>query len=370
MILRINELQEKCKIILNAVDSNSFSLLTDTLELISKNGTLEMNVTNKEYFVSVKLPVNEEDSIKATVNASLFLKLISKITTDTVELKTEKTNLIIIGNGRYKIPLIYEGENILELPRIDINNVTINFNINGDILTGINKYNTRQWAVGIISKPVQKLCYVDEQGAITFTSGACVNKFTLEKSVKMLLNSKLVKMFNLFRGLTVDFSMGYDTIAEDIIQTKVRFKTDNIDITAILSCDDSLLSSVPVTAIRGRAFNTYDNSIVINRNELLQTIDRLMLFPSTDNNKLYSKFEFSSEYVKIYDSSNENDEMIYYDKKVGMSSDYTTILDLNDIKTVIDGFTEQFITLNFGDNQAVVVSVGNIYNVIPEVVVS
>lgn len=368
MILRINELQEKCRIILNAVDSNSFSTLTDTLELVSNNGLLEMNVTNKEYFVSVKLPVNNEDRIKATVNASLFLKLISKITTDTVELDVVDNNLTIVGNGKYKIPLIYDGTSLLELPRININNVTINFDIDGNILTGINKYNSRQLSVGIISKPVQKLYYVDEQGAITFTSGACVNKFTLNTPVRMLLNNKLVKMFNLFKGITVKFSMGYDPISEDIIQTKVKFETDNVIITAILSCDDSLLSSVPVKAIRGRAFNTYDNSVVINKNELIQTIDRLMLFPAGNSNKLYSKFEFYKDSVKIYDTSSENNELVYFNNEINMENPYLTMLDLNDIKTVLDGFSEQYINVCFGDHQAIVISSGNIYNVIPEVV--
>lgn len=366
MILRINELQEKCKIILNAVDSNSFSTLTDTLELVSNNGILEMNVTNKEYFVTVKLPVNSNENIRATVNASLFLKLISKITTDTVELKIEKTNLIIIGNGRYKIPLIYDGENILELPRIDIDNVTINFNIDGNILTNINKYNTRQLNVGVISKPVQKLYYVDEQGAITFTSGACVNRFTLNNSVKMLLNQRLVKMFNLFKGLDVHFYMGYDSVSDGIIQTKVRFETDDVCITAILSCDDSLLSSVPVKAIRDRALNSYENSIVVNKNELLQTIDRLMLFPVLDSNKIYSKFEFNLDNVNIYDPSGENSESIYYNN-TSIPDKYETILDLTDIKNILEGFTEQYVTINFGDHQAIIISVGNVYNVIPEV---
>ena len=50
--------------------------------------------------------------------------------------------------------------------------------------------------MGVVSNPIQRLYYMDERGAVTFTSGACINNFTLEKPVKILLNNKLVKLFN------------------------------------------------------------------------------------------------------------------------------------------------------------------------------
>ena len=75
---------------------------------------------------------------------------------------------------------------------------------------------------------------MDEKGAITFTNGACVNSFTLEQPVKLLFNNRLVKLFKLFKDESVKFTIGYDPISDDIIQTKVRFATSDIIITAIL----------------------------------------------------------------------------------------------------------------------------------------
>ena len=73
-----------------------------------------------------------------------------------------------------------------------------------------------------------------------------------------------------------------------------------------------------------------------------------------------------SDGVGIFDSSNENCEKICYNNN-SLDISYEAILDLNDIKNVLEGFTEQYITINFGDHQAIVISVGNVYNVIPEV---
>ena len=367
MILRIEELKDACSKILNAVDANSLSTLTETLEIKTVGQNLFISVTNREYFAQVKIPINESIEFKATVNATLFLKLVSQTTTEILELTVDETNLNIKGNGSYKLPLIYDGESLLELPEIAINNPTSTFNINADILKSLITYNSKELTKGVISKPIQRLYYVDNQGCITFTSGACVNNFTLDQPIKVLLNDRLVKLFKLFKENSVKFTLGYDAISEEIIQTKVRFEDDSICITAILNCDDSLVASVPVSAIRNRATNTYNYSVVINKNNLLETIGRLLLFSDIKATKLYSTFEFGNDSVKIWDvDKNNNEDIIYENHLDNMESGYTAILDLMDMKATLETCTEQYININFGDEQAIVIARKNVYNVIPE----
>lgn len=365
MIFRVDELKDTCNIILSAVDTSGSSVINELLELKVENNIFVMCVTNKEYYVEVKIcPSDADINFHATVNASIFLKLISKITTDTIELKTEDNTLVIVGNGTYKLPIIYDGESVLSLPKIIINNVTINFPIDGDILFSINKYNTKQLSIGYMNKPVQKYYYVDEQGAITYTTGACVNKFSLSTPVKMLLKQKLVKLFSLFKNTTVNFSLGYDPISENMVQTKVKFEIDNICITSSIAINDSLITDVPAQAIRDRAFETYTNSIVFNKNEFVQAIDRLMLFNGLESIKC--SFIFSSDSVQIYDSKNGNSEKVYYNNDLKIEEPYSCKMYLQDIKSVLDCFADQHLTMNFGDRAAIVVSNGIIYNVIPE----
>lgn len=372
MILRIETLQDACKDILTAVDSNELSTITETLELIAKDGNMCMNVTNKEYFVQVDIPVDKDVEMHATVNANLFLKLIAHTTTDTVELNVVDTNLIVKANGTYKIPLIYDNDTLLKLPEIVINNVTNEFNISSDVLKTILNFNSKELTKGTISKSVQKLYYVDDKGCITFTNGACVNTFSLEQPVKLLFNNRLVKLFKLFNEPNVAFTLGFDAISEDIIQTKVRFKSGNITLTAILSCDDKLLASVPVAAIRGRASGDYPYSININKEALLQTISRLLLFNSTLGSsattvKPYSTFEFGSDSVTVYDVKKENNEVINYNNTVlGIEEPYRAILDLPELKVTLESCSEPYLNIHFGDGQALVISRGNISNIIPE----
>ena len=256
MILRIEEMQNACSKILAAVDSNNLSILTETLQIKTEGTNLYISVTNREYFARVRIEIDASADFHATVNANLFLKLISQITTDTIEMNVVENSLVLKGNGTYKLPLIFDGDKLLELPEINIYNPTVNFVINSETLLSILQYNSKEITKGSISKPIQKLYYMDENGAVTFTTGACVNNFTLEQPVKVLLNDRLVKLFKLFKGEKVKFTLGYDSISDDIIQTKVKFETSDVTITAILSCDDSMMRQFPVNAVRGRADGT------------------------------------------------------------------------------------------------------------------
>ena len=371
MIIRIEEIQNACSKILAAVDSNALSAVTETLQLSTEGKNLYISVTNKEYYAQVKIEMSEPMDFKATVNAQLFLKLVSQITTETIELTTQDSALVLKGNGTYKLPLIFEGDKLMELPEITIDNPTVNFTIDSNILLSILNYNSKELNKGIISKPIQKMYYVDNEGAITFTTGACVNNFQLQQPVKLLLNDRLVKLFKLFKGEQVDFTLGYDSISDDVIQTKVKFKSDNIIITAVLSCDDTMLQQFPVNAVRGRANADYPYSVNINKDQLIQTINRLLLFTAATGAKdiinPYSTFEFTKDRVIIWDTNHENYEEVFYSNtKCNIEDKYVAMFDFKDLKITLENCTEQYVALNFGDETALVVVRGNVKVVVPE----
>ena len=370
MIIKTEDLKKVTDNILPAVDTTGVSNVTDNLEMYVESGTLYICVTNNEYYVKSKLELGYEEPFHATVNATLFLKLISQITTEDIELTTDENALHIKANGVYKLPLIYYGEELLVLPKIEIENPTCNMSIKTEVLNSILKYNSKELTKGIISRPVQKMYYVDENGAITFTSGACVNSFKLEKPVKMLLSGKVVKLFKLFADESVNFVLGYDEISQSIIQTKVMFEDSNTQLTAILQCDDTMLRSVPVNNIRGRAENVYPYSVVINKNSLIQSINRLSVLMDRgvrDGFQLTAKFTFSKDSVTISDASSDNTETISYANACdALESGYEAYFDLADIKSTLQVCDDAYLTFNFGDTCALVIARTNIFNVIPE----
>lgn len=373
MIISAKNFKDICTTILQAVDGSELSTLTETLELKTVGNVLHLSTTNKEYYASVAFPLEHEEEFHASVNATLFLKLIAAITSEMIELTIHDNYLGIKANGNYKVPLIFENDAMMEVPKITIENPTVEMNIGSDVLESIVNYNTKQLAIGSVAKPVQKMFYVDNEGCITFTTGACVNSFNLEKPIRVLFNSRLVNLFKLFKGQLVKFTLGYDPISETIIQTKVSFETPNITLTAVTGCDDALLQQVPVAAIRGRANKEYPNKVVFNVAAITEAINRLLLFSagygSKENLKPYSTFDFTADKVVIYDTKKENTEVLNYQNGTVLTSDYSMTLDLVEFKKILDGCTEQYVTMNFGDSKACVVARNSVKNVLPEVVV-
>ena len=134
MILRTDDIKNLCAKISFAIDNADVVALTDILQLKTEGTYLYLSITNKEYYVKAKLDLSENINFHATVSATLFLKLISNITTETIEFNINDNTLIVKGNGIYKFPLIYDGDKILELPIIEINNPTANIEISNSIL--------------------------------------------------------------------------------------------------------------------------------------------------------------------------------------------------------------------------------------------
>ena len=155
MIIRSEEIKEMCSTILAAVDSSDITVVAETLQLKSEGTVLTIAVTNREYYASVSMDVGEELELTATVNAMLFLKLISQITTDTIDLEVKGNNLVVVGNGTYKLPMIFDGDALLELPKINIENVTTEFKISSDKLNSVAVYNSKELQKGTITKAIQ-----------------------------------------------------------------------------------------------------------------------------------------------------------------------------------------------------------------------
>lgn len=370
MITRTEILQESCAKILNAVDSNVLSAVTETLEIKTENKQLSMSVTNREYFVKILFGDNIGDEIHATVNANLFLKLISKVTSETIELYTDEKSLYVKCNGDYKLPLIYEGDKLVELPVLNIENVSETFDVDSTILHSIVNYNSKELGKGSISKPIQRLYYVDNEGAITFTTGACVNKFSIDMTSKLLLNDKLVKLFKLFKDTKVKVTVGHNKLSEDTVVTAVRFEAPNITIDAVLSCDDSMVVSFPVSGIRGRADTVYPNTISINKELLMQAVERLNLFNHagmrSDLSVSIVKLEFTSTNLVVADRNGINREEIPYTTPLEEEVDYSALIDSSDLTKTLASATNQIVTIGFGNEQAFVISEGLVKWVIPE----
>ena len=375
MIIKTKDFKEAANKILLAADLDTNAA---NLELVARNSSLYLNVTNKEYYVSVKFPLETEEAFRAVVDASLFLSLISGFTTETFSLDI-KDNTVILGAGKskYKVAMIYENENLMVLPAIAIQNKTVEMTISNDILMSILNVNSKELlkAKYLNVSELNKLYYIDEAGCFTFTNGSCLNAFSLEKPVKLLLNDRIVRLFKLFKD-DVQFSLGMDPIANGNIQTKIVMQTADTYLAAIITCDDTLIARVqqPCEATKRYLSESYDHKLVLSTADLSAAISRLMSF--TKNSKATSE-KVNMAYLPTV-MSIENGELIIKDKfenyetvtianESYSTGDYEMCVNLYDIKLVLDSCQTDHITLNCGNHRSIIITRGPVANLIPEV---
>lgn len=378
MILKTKQFQEAVNKILMAVsvDKNA-----SNLEIVAKENILALRVTNKEYYVAVTFELENSADFRAVVEANLFLNLISGINTDefVLDIQDNKTSgnylLVKAGKSSYKLALIYENDELMKLPMIKLEKDQINVQmpIELSILMSILNVNGREVAKAkkLDVNELQKYYFVDETGCFTFTSGACVNSFELEKPIKLLLNERIVKLFKLFDS-DVWFMYGHIQEADGILRPVAVFQNNNTYIASRLLSDESLVSIVqtPCEAMKNLIKENYDYNLVLSASNLSAAIARLLMFYKNSStnaslNVVPIKILIKADELIITDTLS-NVEVISIENGSTVSGNYEMCIDLLDLKSVIDSCKNEHITFNCGNKRSVIITRGPISNVIAE----
>lgn len=374
MILKTKDFKEAASKILLAADLDKN---VACLELLAKESRLYLNVTNKEFYVSVKFPLTEPADFRAVVNAGLFLKLIAALNDETFELNVQDTSLQLkTKTTSYKLPRIYINETLLNLPTIELTNKTVEMPIKLEILQSILNINSKELLKikNIDVDELQRLYYIDENGCFTFTTGACLNAFKLDKPVKMLLNDRIVKLFKLFKT-DVYFEMAHDQNEAGEIETKVRFKSEDTCITARIVCDNRLIDrrQGPCNRVKGYISENYGYSLALPVDQLTGAITRLSLFTkqsdvSANNAYLPINAKINGARLILTDRYGNTETVEAKNLVTAGRPDYDFSFNRTDLKLILDSVKSDVITLNCGNHKSIFISRGTVYNVIPEIV--
>lgn len=373
MILKTKTFQEAANKILVAVGLDRAAA---NLELAAKDTTLFLRVTNREYYAAVKFDLDTPTNFRAVVDANLFLNLISGINTDEFELTINSTNVVVkAGKSSYKLAMIYENDQLMKLPviKLEQEQVTVSMPVAHDILMSILNVNGReiQKAKRLDVNELQRYYYIDETGCFTFTTGACVNSFTLEKPIKLLLTDKVVKLFKLFNS-DIWLSYGHIINSDSTLQPIVTFQTEDVYVASRLLNDDTCIQKIkaPCDAMKNLVKEPYDHNLVLSASELSSAIGRLLMFHKNSNAKVDLSFvpanvEFNSNEFTISDTTGTNKEVVVIENSV-TTGNYSMGVNLIDLKSVLDSCKNEHITLNCGNHKSIIINRGTISNVIAE----
>lgn len=374
MILKTKTFQEAANKILVAVGLDKSAA---NLELAAKDTKLYLRVTNREYYCAIAFDLQEATDFRAVVDANLFLNLISGINTEEFELIINDTNVVVkAGKSSYKIAMIYENDQLMKLPviKLEADQVTVNMAIANDILMSILNVNGKeiQKAKKLDVNELQRYYYIDETGCFTFTTGACVNSFSLEKPIKLLLTDKVVKLFKLFSS-DVWMSYGHLVNSDGSLQPIVTFQTDGVYVASRLLNDETCISKIkaPCDAMKNLIKETYDHNLVLSATELSSAISRLLMFYKNSSAKADLSFvpaivNFTETELTISDTSGDNKEIITIENGSITPGGYSMGVNLIDLKSVLDSCKNEHITMNCGNKKSIIVNRGTISNVIAE----
>lgn len=374
MILKTKTFQEAANKILVAVGLDRTAA---NLELAAKDTALYLRVTNREYYVAVKFDLQEPTDFRAVVDANLFLNLISGINTEEFELSIKDTHVAVkAGKSNYKLAMIYENDELMKLPiiKLDKDQVTVDMPITQDILLSILNVNGKeiQKAKRLDVNELQRYYYIDETGCFTFTTGACVNSFTLEKPIKLLLTDKVVKLFKLFET-DVWMSYGHQVNKDNSLQPIVVFQTENVYVASRLLNDDTCISKIkaPCDAMKNLIKEAYDHTLVLSASDLAAAISRLLMFHKNSSAKADLSFvpslvDFTDTELVISDLSGDNKEVITIENGSVTAGNYSMGVNLIDLKAVLDSCKNEHITVNCGNRKSIIINRGTISNVIAE----
>lgn len=376
-IIKTDELKESCNKILFAVDESCTGLEAGSLQIDICDGLLTLATTNKEYYVEVKneLTNNGLVDFSATVNAKLFIKLVSQITTETIELSINDQYLAIKGNGDYKLPLIFDNEKMFELPKIKIENEVFNADVKTINLHNILQYNSKEITkvpVAQMRSPVCAMYYLDKEGCITFIQGACLNTFDISemRDEKILLPGKLVKLFKLLKDDDTKIIFGKDKTVTGVELPKISFTCGNIRITSLLNCEmSSLINVVPTAQIRKLATEECLYTVVVDKNSLVQALNRLLIFATSISSLQKVSFiniDFTSSCITLSDAKGTNSEKVGYVSGCNLEGTYEAGICLEDLKTTIESFNTSTVDIGFGNKKSMLAKSGNITVVMPE----
>lgn len=369
MLVSTKRLKKVVTRLLSSVDLQDLSSTAGLIELEAQGDQLILSMAAPEYQLRVSVEGAATSPLHAVVRAESFLKLVTKISASQIEMSSTEGCLLMKAGGSYRIPVVEVGEQGTLLTWSPPANLQV-ITLSRDMLHLLLKYNYREMQTDKVVRPVQRLCYLDQQGAITFNSGACVSTFDLTSPVKVLLTIKAVRLLKIFEeDDSLAFGVQHIELSDGRMQTKMVAENSQAFLQVLLPSDPSFMEAFPVEAVRERAFDSYPGTVNLSRKSLSECLGRLLLLSNLQGNssvRELGRITFQAEGLVLEDVGKAGTEVIPY---IGtpFSEEYQCFINMATLKSLLDSCAEDSISLSFGNKEALVLSRGMVRNVIPEV---
>ena len=333
--------------------NNKMQPMTSIMAIQAKDGKLTLTTTDMTNYLYITGEADKDEDFYITVNADKISKFIATLTTETVTFEVTDKYLEVKSNGDYKIELELDptDDKVVEFPQFEPCGKKIGKVALTDIRTILNTLKSA------LSKDTVTPCYTNYfvGDSVIATDLNTVNMYGVklfEKSKKPLfISTELMDLIGLCTDDEIEVQNDDDTF--DVISDNVQIHSTLFEYTSQYQTED----------INGVIAFDYPSSCEINRNALLQTLDRIMLFIDDEFSDGIANLKFDKEGVTVESTLSNGSETIFYVNS-DHKEDFECTISVPSFREQVKSFNTENLKICYGREESVKLEDGNLMSCI------
>lgn len=338
-------LQDMVSKAIKGAGNNKLIPITSLIGIEILEGKLVLKTTDgsNHLYITEKLE-GDYSNFYSIVNADMFAKLVSKTTSEYIELNNNESYLEFVGNGSYKleIPVNADGD-IIKFPQFNIREDIVPQQIS---ISGLKNMLTS--AKVSVAKTMEVPCltgyYISDKVVSTNREMVCLIEDGVSKE-PILVSSYMAELLQLFEGTDLAF------VKED---NKLMFSTESI---TVLGKELEGKDIYPVAAVENLAKSTYDNLVVVNKQDLLNVLDRMALFVADyDKNGVY--LHFTDKGLEVRSQKSNAVELLEIKSETSVV-EFNCLADIEMLQSQVGAIIGDIVNIYYGQSTSIKIKEGN-----------
>lgn len=328
---------------------NNLIPITGMIGIKLSEGKLRLLTTDMTNTLCIIIDKVAGDDMDITVDADKFGKLISKTTSEDIDLSVNDDVLFVKANGTYKIPLISDEEGLISFPDVNIGSGP---NAKTKLSSVMQAYNINKSALAkTLENPALTGYYCGDTVISTDANVITFNQFKMfDIENPILISAQQMQL------LTLNTKEDIEVL---ISGNSIQFVTEDVVI------DGALMEGIedfPANEVNAYLDEAFTSSCKVPKDLLLSVLDRLALFIEPyDKNGAY--FTFGRKGINIHSKKDASTETINYVESKDFEP-FVCCVDIPMLKEQLQANPDDTVKIFYGNENALKIESGKVTQVI------
>ena len=342
MKIKSNILKEMVSRVILGASNNKLIPITGLIGIELMNNDLSLTTTDATNYIKVTESVEDFNNFYVTVSAELFSKLISKMTSEYIDIEITDNALIVKGNGEYKLDIqLDEDGSVVKFPdkfsEYPLDITTVEY-IKKETIDKV--LNTNKAAVAnTMEIPCYTGYYFGKDIISTDTFKICATDINVFKE-PCLISPQAMDLLGVFTDDVIDV---YNLPNNIMIFTTPKIQVYTIQLDGI---EDFAVE--PITELVNTEF---ESSCKFNKNTMVNLLDRISLFISPYDNNCIT-LTFTEEGILVKSKKSNGTELIKYTEKDNFKP-FECVISVELFATQIKAQNTETVELWYGNDTAI-----------------